>query len=293
MGLCLGTCSISIKTQTKSTASWLCSIALVIGCSVPSHPMVVVMSSCHRCHRAMVNIPPPPPPRCSSSSPCHLLVVYPVVVMSCHTPSLLCCTRHCRVVPVIVVLYPSLSCCTRHCRVVPCHRCVIPCHRCVIPCHRRVIPHHCRVVLYPIVVISYHVVSCHCCCIRCHWYALHRWALSLWHLLSRRGGPSSSLLFPEAGLAVEGSAIHYMCRQWVDGTRASLSGGLALGGSSQLDGIHEGIRKRTTTFIVVHFHDALHGPPIPWVPPCVSPTPIPPLSELELPTSLWKGEGWM
>ena len=114
----------------------------------------------------------------------------------------------------------------------------------------------------------------------------------MWHLLSRRGGPSSSSLFPEAGLVVEGSAMRYTCRRWVDGTRAS-SGGLALGGSGQLDGMPKGIRKRTTTFIMVRFHDALHGPPTPWVPPYVSPFPIPPSSELEPPTSLWKGEGRM
>jgi hypothetical protein len=41
------------------------------------------------------------------------------------------------------------------------------------------------------------------------------------------------------------------------------------------------------------FHDVLYGPPTPWVPPCVSPSPIPPSSELEPPTSLWKGEGRM
>jgi len=45
--------------------------------------------------------------------------------------------------------------------------------------------------------------------------------------------------------------------------------------------------------IMVHFGDAPDGPPIPWVPPCVPPSPIPALRELELPTSLWKGEGWV
>ena len=38
-------------------------------------------------------------------------------------------------------------------------------------------------------------------------YALRRWALSLWHLLSRRGGPSSSPLFPEAGIVGERSSV--------------------------------------------------------------------------------------
>jgi hypothetical protein len=42
---------------------------------------------------------------------------------------------------------------------------------------------------------------------------------------------------------------------------------------------------------VVRFCDAPDGPPIPWVPPRVPPSPIPPSRELELPTSLWKGEG--
>ena len=39
------------------------------------------------------------------------------------------------------------------------------------------------------------------------------------------------------------------------------------------------------------FHDVLHGPPTPWVPPCDYPSPIPPSSEYDLPTSLWKGRG--
>ena len=39
--------------------------------------------------------------------------------------------------------------------------------------------------------------------------------------------------------------------------------------------------------------DALDGPPTPWVPPRISPSPIPPLSEQKPPTSLWKGEGQM
>jgi len=41
------------------------------------------------------------------------------------------------------------------------------------------------------------------------------------------------------------------------------------------------------------FLDTLPGPPTAWVPPHVSPSPIPPSSGLDLPTSLWKGEGWM
>jgi len=39
------------------------------------------------------------------------------------------------------------------------------------------------------------------------------------------------------------------------------------------------------------FRDALDGPPISWVPPCVSPSPIPPSSDDAPPTSLWRGEG--
>ena len=46
-------------------------------------------------------------------------------------------------------------------------------------------------------------------------------------------------------------------------------------------------------FIVVRFSDAPDGPPIPWVPSRVPPSPIPPLSKLEPPTSLWKREGWV
>jgi hypothetical protein len=42
---------------------------------------------------------------------------------------------------------------------------------------------------------------------------------------------------------------------------------------------------------VVHFQDALHGPPTSWVPPRVSPSPIPPSNDNKPPTSLWKGEG--
>jgi len=44
---------------------------------------------------------------------------------------------------------------------------------------------------------------------------------------------------------------------------------------------------------VVHCVDVLDGPPTPWVPPRVSPSPIPPSSKQKLPTSLWKGEGQM
>jgi hypothetical protein len=50
-------------------------------------------------------------------------------------------------------------------------------------------------------------------------------------------------------------------------------------------------RKRTTIFIVVRFCDAPYRPPIPWVPPRVPPSAIPPSRELEPPTSLGKGEG--
>ena len=32
----------------------------------------------------------------------------------------------------------------------------------------------------------------------------------------------------------------------------------------------------STRFIVVHYWDAPDGPPTPWVPPCISPSPIPP-----------------
>ena len=95
MGLCLGTCSICIKTQTKkSTAGWLCSIALVVGCLVPSHPTVVVMLSCRR-HVVVVVVIMPwstclPLLLVAVSShcgvPCRRRVVsYPVIVVSCHT----------------------------------------------------------------------------------------------------------------------------------------------------------------------------------------------------------------
>lgn len=50
-------------------------------------------------------------------------------------------------------------------------------------------------------------------------------------------------------------------------------------------------RKRATTNVVAHFRDAPYGPPISWVPPCGPPSPDPPSSENELPTSFWKGEG--
>ena len=58
-------------------------------------------------------------------------------------------------------------------------------------------------------------------------------------------------------------------------------------------------RKWTMTNVMVHFLDALHGPPISWVspslspvPPTHSPCPISLSSENKLPTSLWKREGW-
>jgi len=44
-------------------------------------------------------------------------------------------------------------------------------------------------------------------------------------------------------------------------------------------------------FIVVRFRDALYGNPIHWVPPCITPSPIPPASALEPPTSLGKRRG--
>lgn len=45
--------------------------------------------------------------------------------------------------------------------------------------------------------------------------------------------------------------------------------------------------------IVVRFGDAPDGPPIPWVPPHVPLSPVPPSSKLEPPTSLLKGERWV
>jgi hypothetical protein len=42
---------------------------------------------------------------------------------------------------------------------------------------------------------------------------------------------------------------------------------------------------------VVRFANAPDGPPIPWDPSRVPPSPIPPSRDLEPPTSLWKGEG--
>ena len=191
MGLCLGTCSISIKIQTKSTAGWLRSIALVVSCSVPSHPMVVVMSSCVMSSLSLCH------GQCSSPSSPSLLFL--VAVSSPYGVPCCCCVMS---YPVIVVSYPII----------------------VVSYPVIVVSYPVIIVLYPIVVISYCVMSCCCCCIRRHRYALRRWALSLWHLLSRRGGPSSSSLFPEAGLVVEGSVIHYMCCQWMDGMRASSSG---------------------------------------------------------------------
>jgi hypothetical protein len=49
--------------------------------------------------------------------------------------------------------------------------------------------------------------------------------------------------------------------------------------------------KQATTNVVACVWDALDGPPIYQVPPYVSPSRIPPSSEYEPPTSLWKGEG--
>ena len=51
-------------------------------------------------------------------------------------------------------------------------------------------------------------------------------------------------------------------------------------------------RKRTMMFIVVRFDDAPDGPLITWASPCISLFLIH-LPPLELPTSLWKGEGQM
>ena len=49
--------------------------------------------------------------------------------------------------------------------------------------------------------------------------------------------------------------------------------------------------KRAMTFVVARFRDALDGPPIPWVPPCVSPPQFPSRVNMCPPTSLWRGEG--
>jgi len=49
--------------------------------------------------------------------------------------------------------------------------------------------------------------------------------------------------------------------------------------------------KRVTTNVVARFRDALDGPPIPWVPPCVSPPQFPSRVSMCPPTSLWRGEG--
>ena len=53
--------------------------------------------------------------------------------------------------------------------------------------------------------------------------------------------------------------------------------------------------KRTTTFIVVCFRDALDGPRISWVPPHYSPSPVPSSSEngMSRPHPSGKGEGRM
>jgi hypothetical protein len=49
--------------------------------------------------------------------------------------------------------------------------------------------------------------------------------------------------------------------------------------------------KQATTNVVARFCDALDGPPIPWVPPCVSPSQFPGRVSTYPPTSLWRGEG--
>ena len=43
--------------------------------------------------------------------------------------------------------------------------------------------------------------------------------------------------------------------------------------------------------VVVHFHDALDGPPTSWVPLHASRSPNPCRARMSLPTSLWRGEG--
>ena len=105
MGLCLGTCSICIKTQTKRAQPAGCALlrlSLVVLCPPTQRLLscchVAVMSSlslslCHGQHASP-----------SSSSLCHLIVVYPVVVVSCCTPS-----SSCHVVPMVVVSYRTPS----------------------------------------------------------------------------------------------------------------------------------------------------------------------------------------
>ena len=153
MGLCLGTCSISIKTQTKSTAGWLCSIRLL---SVVVCPPTQWLSSCrhalcHHCHCAMVNVPPPPPPHCSSLLPCHLLMVYPVVVVSCHTPSLLCRT------PSLLCHTPSLLCRT------PSSLCRTLSSLCCTPLSSyHIVSCHVVVVVFVVIGMPFVVGPCHC-----------------------------------------------------------------------------------------------------------------------------------
>ena len=66
-------------------------------------------------------------------------------------------------------------------------------------------------------------------------------------------------------------------------------GGLALGGGGQLDGMNEGMKCSSWFIFITHYM----GLPHPGFPPCASLSPIPSSSELEPPTSLWKGEGQM
>ena len=58
------------------------------------------------------------------------------------------------------------------------------------------------------------------------------------------------------------------------------------GGDGRMDNENE---PRQRSWLV--FRDALDGPPISWVPPCVSPSPIPPSSDDAPPTSLLRREG--
>jgi len=62
--------------------------------------------------------------------------------------------------------------------------------------HRHVISSWCTLSSSCHVVPGCRVVSCRRRCIRRCRYTLRRLALSLWHLLSPRGGPSSPSLFP-------------------------------------------------------------------------------------------------
>ena len=99
--------------------------------------------------------------------------LYPSVVGLC--PSPLGCTLRRWVVPSVVGLYPPSLGCTLRCWVVPSVVGLCP---------------------SPLGFCPPSLGSTFC-----------RWALSLWRLLSRRGGPSLSSLFPEAGLVGERSSV--------------------------------------------------------------------------------------